>query len=149
MFAIGRLRVAAAALAGSWLLVIVTDVVLAELAPARLVVAALALGNTVGQTVVAIPVVMAARRICGRAALQGVGRATLAGLAAGTVGTAVGVAICLAAPVSGKLLAAGTAVVAASCAVVAFGAVAYVLDRRDGDLKTVLARLRQVARPGH
>ena len=92
MFAIGRLRVAAAALAGSWLLVIVTDVVLAELAPARLVVAALALGNTVGQTVVAIPVVMAARRICGRAALQGGGRATLAGLAAGTVGTAVGVA---------------------------------------------------------
>ena len=33
MFAIGRLKVAAAALAGSWLLVIEADVVLAELAP--------------------------------------------------------------------------------------------------------------------
>jgi putative peptidoglycan lipid II flippase len=143
MFAIGRLKVAAAALAGSWLLVIGADVLLAGLAPARLVVAALALGNTVGQTIVAIPLVIATRRICGRAAVQGVGHATLAGLAAGTVSAAVGVTVCLAAPTGGKLLAAGSAVVAASCAVIAFGAVAYVLDR--GDLKIVAARLRQVA----
>jgi putative peptidoglycan lipid II flippase len=121
-------------------------VVLAELAPARLVVAALALGYTIGETVVAVPVVIATRRICGRAALQGVRRATLAGLAAGAVSAAVGVSICLAAPVGGKLLAAGTAVVAASCAVIAFGAVAYVLDH--GDTKPVLAWLRRAARPG-
>ena len=38
MFVIGRLKVAAAALAGSWLLVIVADVVLVQLVPARLVV---------------------------------------------------------------------------------------------------------------
>jgi hypothetical protein len=55
MFAIGRLKIAATAIAGSWLLVIVADVVLAEIAPARLVVAALALGCTTGQTLVAIP----------------------------------------------------------------------------------------------
>ena len=55
MFVIGRLKVAAAALAGSWLLVIVADVVLVELVPPRLVVAALALGTTIGQTVVADP----------------------------------------------------------------------------------------------
>ncbi len=145
MFALGRLKVAAAALAGSSLLVIVADVVLAELAPARLVVAALALGYTIGQTVVVVPVVMATRRICGRAALQGVGRATAAGLAAGAVSAAVGVSICLAAPAAGKLLAAGTAVVAAGCAVIAFGAVAFVLDR--GDTKPVLAWLRRPARP--
>jgi len=148
MFAIGRLKVAAAAVAGSWLLVIVADVVLAGLAPARLVVAALALGNTIGQTVVAIPMVIATRRICGQAALQGVGRATLAGLAAGAAGTAVGVAVCLAAPAGGKLLAGGTAVVAASGAVITFGAVAYVLDHRDGDLRVILARLRRVITPG-
>ncbi|MDQ2815670.1 MAG: hypothetical protein M3Z75_28460, partial [Actinomycetota bacterium] len=63
-------------------------------------------------------------------------------------GTAVGVTICLAAPVSGKLLAAGTAVVAASGAVIAFGAVAYLLDRGNGDLTSVLAWLRRVVRPG-
>jgi len=145
MFAIGRLKVAAAALAGSWLLVIAADVVLAELAPARLVVAALALGNTIGQTVVAIPLVIATRRICGRAALQGVSHATLAGLTAGTVSAAVGVAVSLVLPVSHKLLAVGVAAAAASCAAIAFGVVAYVLDQ--GDLKTVLARLRRVARP--
>ena len=46
MFVVGRLKIAAAGLAGSQLLVIAADVVLAELAPPRLVVAALALGST-------------------------------------------------------------------------------------------------------
>ena len=70
MFVIGRLKVAAAALAGSWLLVIVADVVLVQLVPPRLVVAALALGTTIGQTVVAIPLVIVTRRICGKAACR-------------------------------------------------------------------------------
>ena len=125
MFAVGRLKVAAAAVAGSWLLVIVADVVLAEMAPAHLVVAALALGCTIGQTLVAIPLVIATRRICGQAAVQGVGYAALAGLAAAAIGAAAGVAV-----------------LAAGCAVIAFGVVAYLLDH--GDLRTVLARLRQV-----
>ena len=143
MFAIGRLKIAAAAIAGSWLLVIVADVVLAGIAPARLVVAALALGCTIGQTLVAIPLVIATRRFCGKAAVQGVGYAALAGLAAAAVGAAVGVAVSIAVPMNHKLEAAGVAVLAAGCAVVAFGVVAYLLD--DGDLRTVLARLRQVA----
>ena len=113
MFVIGRLKVAAAALAGSWLLVIVADVVLVELVPARLVVAALALGTTIGQTAVAIPLVIVTRRICGQAAVQGVSHAALAGLAAGAVAAAVGVAVSLAVPVQHKLLAAGVAVLAA------------------------------------
>jgi putative peptidoglycan lipid II flippase len=144
MFAIGRLKVAAAALAGSWLLVILADVVLAELAPAHLVVAALALGNTIGQTLVAIPLVIATRRIRGTAAVRGIGRAGLAGLAAGAAGAVAGVTVSLAVPTSHKLLAAGVAVLAAGCAAIAFGVVAYLLD--DGDLQTVLARVRQVAR---
>ena len=104
-------------------------------------VAALALGNTVGQTIVAIPLVLATRRICGRAAVQGTGRAALAGLAAGAAGAEAGAAVCLAVPVSGKLLAVGVALVAAGCTIIAFGMVAYALDR--GDLKTVVARLRR------
>ena len=144
MFAIGRLKVAAVALTGSWLLVIAADVVLAELAPPDLVVGALALGTTIGQTLVAIPLAMATRRICGKAAMQGVGRATLAGLTAGVAGAAVGVAVSLAVPVSHRLLAAGGAVVAAGCAVVAFGVVAYFLD--NGDVKPVMARLRRLGR---
>ena len=70
MFVIGRLKVAAVALAGSWLITIVADVVLVELVPSRLVVAALALGTTVGQTVAAIPLVFMTRRICGPAAVR-------------------------------------------------------------------------------
>jgi peptidoglycan biosynthesis protein MviN/MurJ (putative lipid II flippase) len=62
----------------------------------------------------------------------------------GAVSAAAGVTVCLAAPARGKLLAAGTAVIAASCAVIAFGVVAYVLDR--GDSKTVLGWLRRIAR---
>jgi len=144
MFVIGRLKVAAAALAGSWLLVIVADVVLAELVPSRLVVAALALGNTIGQTVVAIPLVILTRRICGKAAVQGVSRAALAGLAAGAAGAAVGVAVSMAVPVHHKLEAFALAVPAAGCAIIAFGVVAYLLD--DGDLRAVLAWVRRVAR---
>jgi putative peptidoglycan lipid II flippase len=141
MFATGRLKVAAAALAGTSLLVIVADVVLAELVPARLVVAALALGNTIGQTLVAIPLVIITGRTHGKKAVQGIGRTALAGLAAATVGAAAGMAVSIALPVHHKLLAAGVAVLASACAVIAFGVVAYILD--DGDLRTALARLRQ------
>jgi putative peptidoglycan lipid II flippase len=144
MFVIGRLKVAAASLAGSWLLVIVADVVLAELVPSRLVIAALALGNTIGQTVVAIPLVILTRRICGKAAVQGVSHAALAGLAAGAAGAAVGVAVSLAVPVDHKLAAFALALPAAGCAIIAFGVVAYLLD--DGDLRAILAWVRRVAR---
>ena len=144
MFAARRLKVAAVGLTGSWLLVIAASVILAELAPPDLVVGALALGTTIGQTLAAIPLAVATRRICGKAAMQGVGHAALAGLAAAAAGGAVGVAVSLAMPVSHKVLAAGGAVVAAGCAVVAFGVVAYLLD--NGDLKPAVARLRRLAR---
>jgi putative peptidoglycan lipid II flippase len=121
-------------------------VVLVELVPPRLVVAALALATTIGQTVVAIPLVFVTRRICGRAALQGVGHAMLAGLAAGAASAAVGVAVSLAVPVHHKLAAFALALPAAVCAVLAFGVVAYLLD--DGDLKAVLAWVRRTARVG-
>ncbi len=144
MFVIGRLKVAAAALGGSWVLVIVADVVLAELAPHRLVPAALSLGYTIGQTVVAVPMVAVTRRICGPAAVRGVGRATRAGLAAGAAGVAAGVAISVAVPLHHKLEAFALAVPAAVVAILAYSVVAYLLD--DGDLRAIAARLRRAAR---
>ena len=140
MFIIGRLKVAAAAVAGSWLVAIVAYMVLVPLVPARLVVAALALGATIGQTVVAIPLLFVTRKICGPAAVQGTRHAALAGLAACAAGTAVGVAISLAVPLHHKLVAAALAMPAASGAIIAFGVVAYILD--SGDLKAVLAWAR-------
>jgi putative peptidoglycan lipid II flippase len=144
MFVIGRLKVAAAAVAGSWLVVIVACLVLVPLVPARQVVPALALGTTIGQTVVAIPLLFVTRKICGPAAVQGAWHAALAGLAACVAGSAVGVAISLAVPLHHKLVAAALAVPAAGGAFIAFGVVAYILD--DGDLTAVLAWARRAIR---
>jgi hypothetical protein len=55
-----------------------------------------------------------------------------------------GVAVSLALPTSGKLLATGVAVLAAAVAALAFGLVAYLLN--DGDLRAALSWLRQVTR---
>ena len=141
MLVIGRLKVAAVALAGGWLITIVADVVLVPLVPAHLVVAALALGTTIGHTVVAIPLVFVTRRICGPAAVHGAGHATLAGLAACAAGSAAGLAVSLLVPLHHKLVALVVAVPAAGCAIIAFGVVAYFLD--NGDLKAALAWLRR------
>jgi putative peptidoglycan lipid II flippase len=145
MLAIGRLKVAAVAVAGSWLLVILAQVVLAELLPGRLTVAALALGNTIGQTAAAIPLVIVARRIRGKAALHKVGRAVLAGLAAAAAGAMAGLGASIALPTDGKLPAIGIGALAVGCAVIVFGGAAFLLD--PGDLRALLARLRQIARP--
>lgn len=146
MLAIGRLKVAAVAVAGSWLLAILADLVLAELVPPRLVVAALALGVTIGQTAAAIPLVIVTRRIRGAAAVQGTGRATLVGLIAGLVGAVAGAGVSVALPVKHKLLDAGVGVLAVGVAVLAFGAISYALD--DGDVRAALRRVRQVVRLG-
>jgi putative peptidoglycan lipid II flippase len=145
MLALGRLKVAALAVAGSWILALVAEVILVEIVPPRLVVAALALGVTIGATVVAIPLVIVTRRIRGAAVLHGLSHAALAGLAAAVAAVVAGVGISLLLPVTHKLVAGGVAVLAAACATLAFGAVAYFLD--DGDLKAILARLRRLARP--
>jgi putative peptidoglycan lipid II flippase len=143
MLAIGRLKVAAIAVGGSWVLVIVAQVALGELAPSRLVVPALALSTAIGQTAAAVPLVIVTRRIRGKAAVQGLGRATLAGIAAAAAAAAAGAAVTIALPVSHKLLDAVVATLAAACAVIAFAAVAFVLNR--DDMNAALARLRQIA----
>lgn len=138
MFVLGRLRAAGLALTVSWMLVIVIDWTLTQFVPAHLEVAALGLGNTLGQTAVAIPLIVATRRARGRPALDGVGHACIAGLLACVAGSVAGVAVTnalLASAGSDKGLDAGVALVAATCAVTAFFAVAFLLDR--GDLRAI------------
>jgi putative peptidoglycan lipid II flippase len=144
MFALGRLRAAGVGLVAGPLLQIAVSVPLALLAPPRLVVAALALGSTVALLSVAAPMVFALRRLRGPAAISGLGHATLAGLAAGGLGSAVGVGFTLAMPAGGKLFEAGVGAASAVLALLAFGVWAYALDR--GDLRMVAARLRRFAR---
>jgi putative peptidoglycan lipid II flippase len=141
MFALGKLKVAGAALTVNWLLVVVADLALAEFAPPHLVVGALALGNTIGQSLVAVPLVIAARRIRGKAAVARVGHANIAGLAAAVAAAAAGTAIRYELPAGGKLSDAGVAVAAAGGAVVAFVLVAGALDLRD--LRAVMRQVRR------
>jgi putative peptidoglycan lipid II flippase len=144
LFALGKLKVAGIGLVASPLLQLVLSVVLVEVAPPRLVVAALSLASTVGQLAVAIPMMIAVGRIRGRAATDGIGHATLAGLAAAVAGTVVGVAAALAMPGGGKLHDGAAGAVAVATAMAAFFVVAYLLDKDDLGMAT--ARLRRLAR---
>ena len=146
MLAIGRLKVAAVSLAASWLLAIAASVILVQLVSPQWVVAALALGTTIGQCVVAIPLVIWTRRICGPRAVTGVTHAGFAGLAAALAGSLAGVMVSVGLPVSHKALDVGVAVLAAGVAVLVFGGVAYLLDQ--GDLRAIAARLRRMAGAG-
>ena len=144
MFTLGRLKVAAACLVGGQLLGVLISVPLVLAAPPRLTVAAVSLGSTIGLLVVAVPLVAATRVIRGRSAVQGVGRATLASVAAGVAGGVVGLSVTMVVPTGGKLQDAGTGALAAVVAVVVFGVVAYSLDR--GDMRMVAGRLHRFTR---
>jgi predicted acyltransferase len=70
----------------------------------------------------------------------------MAGLGAAAAGALIGVGVSLVLPASHKLEAAAVSVLAAGCAVLAFAAVAYVLD--DADVRPALARIAKAVRPG-
>lgn len=142
MLAVGQLKIAAAAVGGSILLAMGVQIALAEMLPARLVVAGLALGNTVGMTVVAIGFALVTRRVLGGASIQGLGRAMWAGLAAAGGSGVVGAAVSLAIPMHHKLTELAAGAVAAIVVVVVFGAIAFRLD--DGDLGVILAQVLRV-----
>jgi putative peptidoglycan lipid II flippase len=148
MFALGRLRAAGIGLVAAPLLQIVVSVPLVYLAPPRLVVAALSLGSTVALLIVAVPMVFAVRRFRGPAAIAGLGHATWAGIVAGGIGGAIGIAVTVALPAGGKIYESAVGALAALLALVGYGVWAYALDR--GDLRMVaarLGRLRRFARP--
>jgi putative peptidoglycan lipid II flippase len=145
MFTLGRLKVAAVSLVGGQLLGAVISVPLVLMAPPRLTVAMVSLGITVGQLVTAVPMLLVMGRIRGVSALQGVGRATFASVAAGVAAGDVGLLVSLAMPTSRTLSDVGTGALAAVVAVLVFGVVAYALDR--GDLRMVAGRVRRFVRP--
>jgi len=107
-------------------------------------VEAITLAVSAGFTVVAIPAVIATRRLRGRAAVAGLGHATLAGIAAAAAAGAAGFVVTLLMPTGGNVVEVGSGFLAALVAVVVFGVVAYSLDR--GDLRALAARLRRFMR---
>lgn len=149
MYAAGRNRVTAVALAGGWLLVIVADLAIVPFVPRSWVVPALGLGTTIGLTAAGIALTVAVRRALGRGALHGLARAGLAGLAGGLAGAAAGAGVGAAVGVHGFAPNAAVTVLAAATATAAFLAVTFLAD--GGDLRAVLIRLlgrfRPAARP--
>jgi len=141
LLASGRNAVAAVAMSGGWLVVIVADVALVHLAPARWVVGALGLGNTIGMTAAGVALVVAVRRVRGGAALAATARAAGAGATAAAAGAAAGGAVAYALPAGAFLVDCAAAVLAAVVAAAVFAAVAFLLD--GDELKVALARVRR------
>jgi putative peptidoglycan lipid II flippase len=144
LFALGKLKAAGVALVAQQLLPAALSFPLVLLAPPRLAVPALALASSVGFILVSVPTVIAVRRLRGPAAVAGLGRAELAGVAAAAAGAAVGLAATVVLPTGGNVIEVGSGVVAGLLAIVVFGAVAYALDK--DDLRAVAARVRRFAR---
>jgi putative peptidoglycan lipid II flippase len=141
LLAAGRTAVTAFIVAGGWLLVIAVSVVLVLVTPAPWVVADLALGNTVGLTAAGLALAVAVRRIRGPAALRGTLRGGVCGLAAATAGAAAGAGVAAALPTAGAVAEGFVVLLAAACAVAAFGLVAWYLDA--GDVRAALVRVRR------
>ena len=150
LYARRRNRAPALAIAGGWLLVIVANAAIVPFVPASRVVPVLGLGSTFGLTVSGIALLVLVRRECGPAALSGVPRAFLAGLAGCAAGAVAGAAVSSvissavpALPAGGFLLNVGLSVLVAVVVTAVFAAVVLRLD--GGDVRSALSRLR--ARP--
>jgi putative peptidoglycan lipid II flippase len=143
LYARGRNRATATALAVGWLIVIVADLLIVPFVPPARVVPALGLGTTAGLTVSGIALLILVRRERGSVALLGVPRAVGAGLAGCVAGAAAGWAVAAALPVAGFFLNVATSLLVTLVVAGVFTGVVLRLD--GGDLRAVLARLR--ARP--
>ena len=148
LYAQRRNRAPALAIACGWLLVIVADASIVPFVAPDRVVPVLGLGTTFGLTVSGVALLVLVRRERGPAALHGVPRAFLAGLAGCVAGAASGAAV--AAAVSGGepghggfLFNVAVSLLVAVVVAGVFGAVVLALD--GGDLRTALSRLRHPA----
>jgi putative peptidoglycan lipid II flippase len=142
LYALRRNRAPALAIAGGWLLVIAADAAVVPFVAPDRVVPVLGLGTTFGLTVSGFALLVLVRRERGPAALRGVPRAFLAGLAGCVAGAAAGSAVARAVSANAGELLFNVAVSLLVAVVVAgvFGAVVLALD--GGDLRTALSRLR-------
>src|SRR6201996_7543651 len=118
LFALGKLKVAGIGLGAQQLLPAALSFPMVLLAPPHLAVGALALVSSIGQITVAVPMVVATRRLRGPAAIAGLGHATLARIAAGGRPAAAGLGVTLVMPAGGKVFEACAGLAAALLAVV-------------------------------
>ncbi len=140
LYARGRNRAPAVAMSAGWLLVIAADLLIVPFVPRPRVVPALGVGTSVGLTVAGVALLVLVRRERGAAALAGVPRAFLAGLAGCAAGAAAGSAISVMLRVHGFFPNVGVSVLVSAVVTAVFVVVVMNLD--GGDLRTALRRLR-------
>jgi putative peptidoglycan lipid II flippase len=138
LYARGRGRVAATAIASGWLTAAATALVLAPQLPAERVVAGLGLAHTIGMALAGVLLLRAVRRDTGRAALDRVGRTFGGALAGGVVGAAGGWLVAVALPGEGVVAIVGSGVLAVLVAVGGVLAAVWLTDR--DDVRAVLRR---------
>jgi len=142
LYAAGRPRASALAVSGGWLLVIIADLLIVPFVPRSQVVPWLGVGTTIGLTASGVALLVLVRRLRGARALQGCGRASVAGLAGALAGTAAGLGVAVSIPVRGFLPNVGVTLLASGAVLAAFLAVVALTD--GGDLRAVV---RRVIRP--
>jgi len=140
LYARGRNRAPAVAMSVGWLLVIVADLLIVPFVPRPRVVPALGVGTSIGLTVAGVALLVLVRRERGAAALAGVPRAFLAGLAGCAAGAAAGSAISVLLRVHGFFPNVGVSVLVSVAVTAVFVVVVMNLD--GGDLRTAMRRLR-------
>lgn len=138
LFACHRGRMGAIAVVAGWLVVMAADVALVPAVDPRWVVAALGYGNAAGMTVAGVLLLATLVRARGGAALRGVPRVLVAGLAGGAAGGATGYGVAAALGTGSQVRDVGTGALAAVVAVAVFLVIAFVIDGRD--LLAVLSR---------
>lgn len=138
LYARGRARTAAGAIAAGWLVVIIVAVALTAVSAADRTPAALGLAHTAGLTLAGLLLLAGVVRDSGMAAIVGAGRTLAGALAAGGIGGAAGWAAAGLFPDDGAgwLIAAGA--VAAVVVLACMTAMLWPLLRRD--VRTVLKR---------
>ena len=139
LFALGKVKVAGVVLVAQQLAPAALSLVMVMLAPPDMTVEALAAASSIGFLLVTVPTVLAVRRLRGPAAVEGLGRAAIAGFMAAVGGATAGFMITALVPGRGTVTELGSAAAAGLVAVCLFGFVAYALD--SSDMQVALARL--------
>lgn len=150
LYARGDTRAAALAAVTGWAVVAVAAVALSVVLPAGSRVVALTGANAVGMTALGVALVLAVARGAGRAALAGLTRATLAGTASAALAAGAGWLAGQAVPwgdTPSAVPALGSGILAGGVVGTVFGAVVWLLDRRDAR-PVAAAVLRRAPRRG-
>ncbi len=141
LYADARNRQAAIAVSAGWLLVIVADLLIVPFVPRSWVVPALGAGTSIGLSFAGVALLVLVRRGHGAAALEGCGRAALAGLVGALAGTAAGLGVSVAVRASGFLPNVAITMAASVVVLAVFLAVVAAVD--GGDLRAMLSRVRR------